>query len=143
MTDTVWRKLNWSFYIQQWLSEARFTLDTLFLVLTEQKLAQLGQYHKVPSKRPWALRAQAQKIRGGPLHEEPAQITSWQAPTPDFLIYLDEAIIYKCVQRKLQQCKIVALHQSDCSVKLLLPFLSQLSDKIKVNTSVSFSYACH
>ena len=62
---------------------------------------------------------------------------------PDFLIYLDEAIIYKCVQRKLQQCKIVALHQSDCSVKLLLPFLSQLSDKIKVNTSVSFFYAYH
>ena len=89
------------------------------------------------------LTAQAQKIGGGPLHGEPAQITSWQVPTPDFLIHLDKAIIYKCVQRKLQQCKIVALHQSDCSVKLLLPFLSQLSDKIIVNTSVSFFYVCH
>ena len=108
MTDTVWRKLNWSFYIQQWLSEARFTLDTLFLVLTEQKLAQLGQYRKVPSKRPWALRAQAQKIRGGPLHEEPAQITSWQAPTPDFLIYLDEAIIYS------RQSEAIEEAQKDC-----------------------------
>ena len=37
-------------------------------------------------------------------------------------------------KRSLPTFRIVALHQSDCLVKLLLPFLSQLSDKINVNT---------
>ena len=39
------------------------------------------------------------KIRGGPLQGEPAR--TFKLPPGNFLIYLDEAIIYKCVQRKL------------------------------------------
>ena len=71
-------------------------------------------------------RSLSPKNGGGPLHGEPARmfkLPPGKRPPPTY--------------------KIVALHLSDCSVKLLLPFLSQLSDKITVNTSVSFCYACH
>ena len=87
----------------------------------------MGTHSSSPKNRGWAhTRRTCSNV----------YITSRQVPTP-------KAIVYKCVQHKLQQCKIVALHQSECSVKLLLPFLSQLNNKIKVNTSVSFCYACH
>ena len=54
------------------------------------------KYHKVLSKRPWMLTAQAQKTGGGPLHGEPAQ--TFKLPPG---------------KRPPPTCKIIALHQSD------------------------------